>query len=623
MKYSPYKDCLPNKFIGRFYLLITITILISFPSTLLAQRVDSLNRELTVVSEHQAIIGQQIPQKANYHFENQKNITTVISIPTPSRDFLPPVVIPTHPLLSSRATKFKIPSKIGFLSLLGGVGPNLQVDAGLNISLNNSSRLLFDLFHSTSSNWSSYGRDLKSKRLHIDSEASIGYQYQTYETLFDIAFFFEHNRFNFFGLYPSNLTSQEGPSKKLTTPLYADEYFTAIASHLQKENESNKIDLNLKVDYTNLNPFIKKTIKKELQNAGKWSFQLNGSYISSINSLFCWGVKSQTKLMYNRSVALGIKEAYDQALQSKGKNFFFICQQVTPLIGIEGYIGTYPWHIYIGASANYMTIPYDETNEFDNKRNRKKIHYHPYFDATITFNKYMSLFGKVDGGTHFPNRFGDNLYNRFIAPGFPLMPERKNIDAKLGINVNTGGGFSFSLSSGYIYYTSKNFLIPRKIYLPQTMIWELPNYITFKPYQIDTKLFYGRVDFSYILYKKLELSMGAIYHYYKPLNNELPQGIIPLETNLSLTYYPLEKLSFFADLFLGIGVKQLSPIDSLKTEKALTFGRILMGGNYRINSYFALHLSLGNPSFITRTFPYAYKDYYTPFAFQVGASILF
>lgn len=601
--------------------LLALSCLID--SSLYAQRADSLHRELTVVSEHEAIIESQKPLEPRYRFDNPKVTKLQPRVPRPTGDFTPQITIPKHPLLSQRATFLNYPKKIGFVAIQGGLGPNIQADAGLHIPINDYNTLVLDATHRSTWNWSSYSEGTKSWVNRHLTEALLGYRYRTLSDQLQVGIGVAHDRFNYFGLFRQGLDPQKEVGQRHHTPLDADEWYTQLSLDYQKEEDQWTLDLRAKGDYTHLQAFLNKEALASVKPSNRFNLLLDGVVDFRLSSLWYAGVKSQTSLAHNTSKAYGIAEAYHDSGVFLSQNFFFYSQLFSPFIGIDGHIGAYPWHLQIGADLGLSGYLYDDGAASIRETPSKSFRLHPYLDSYVTFNKYISLFAKAGSGVQLPDRFGDNLYNRFIAPGFAFKPEWKKIDAQIGIQVNAGSGFAFELSGGYTQYEGKNFATPRLLAFPKSTDAR-PPYVAFLPYQADSHLIYGKLGLSYLLHDKFKATASLVYRHYALLQGEgYPQGIVPLETSLSLTYKPISSLSLFADFFFGYGVQNVSPTDILHKEQDLAFGRILLGANYRINSFLALHGSFGNSCFIVRTFPYAYHDRYFPAAFLLGASVLF
>lgn len=602
-------------------LFFSILLLLSIPVS--AQRTDSLSRELTVVSDHEAIIDPQKPLEPNYQFDNPKVTQLKPTAPRPTGDFTPRITIPRHPLLSPRASVPNYPSKIGFVALQGGVGPNLQMDAGLNIPLNAHSSFVLDASHRSSWNWSSYSNGTKSRVNRHLSEGTLGYLYHTASDQLEIGTSFAHDRYNYFGIYRPGLNPETEVGKRHTSPLEADEFYAQLALDYQKESDPWKFHLALHSDYTHLTPRLREESLPHSPASNRFNLLLQGAFDHRLSSLWYIGIQSESALATNGSNAYGIAAAYYKNEFLLNKDFFFYSQLITPYIGIDGYIGAYPWHLQIGANLGISGSVYDNGNPLAIQATPRKFRLSPYLDGYLTFNKYLSLYAKAGGGVHIPDRFGDDLYNRFFAPGFPLKPEWKKLHAELGLLLNAGYGISLQLSGGYSQLEGKNFATPRLLTLSGRESYT-PPYIAFLPYQEDSRLLYGKFTMSYNLHDKFTLKGSLTYrHYTLQKKSVYPEGVVPLEASFSLLYKPTKSLSLYTDLFLGYGVQHTSPTTPTLKEKNLAFGRVLFGANYRINSYFALHGSLGNSCFIVRTFPYAYHDRYFPAAFLLGGSILF
>ncbi len=589
------------------------SLIISHNSYGQVQRPDSLRRELTVVSDHEAFIDKQQPLQPAYQFDKPKVTKLRPTPPKPTGDFTPSIVIPRHPALSDKALQRNEGNKIGFVSLSGGLGPNISADAGLNLPLGNYSSLLLDALHRSSWNWPTYGNGTRSKFVRHVTDVSLGYLYSKPATNFKIDGEIAHDNYNFFGVHYPALSPTTQVGSRLTSPHTASELFGAINSNLQWENENNAIALVASFDINNKKG---RSPNEEWVKGGRaLNFDLNGTYSHTFGSLWRAGIKLRTSVNDFLGAANNNEGMNLLKEENVNNSFFYHSELLTPFIGLHGNIGKYPWYVNVGANLGFQRFESDYSRFPINGKSNKPFVVTPYFDTHIVFSDKVGLFALVDAFSHMPDRFGDNLYNRYVALGYAFHPEFIPLHTELGVEVNAGYGISFTLSGGYDRVKNKNFLAPRLINTESNV------FVAFKPYLNDANLYYGKLAFHYNLYNKLRIDGNVTYNYYA-VQNSLPEGIVPLEAGLYAVYNPIEKVSLFADFFLGAGVQHYNPLLTGTTEKPLTFGRILLGGNYWLNSFIAINASLGNSCFIIRSFPYDYHDRY-PLTFQIGASILF
>lgn len=621
--YKGLFDAFFGRFSSHLFSMVFVGLLSSaFYSPLFAQRADSLKRELTVISDHEAIIESKMPPEAKFIFEEPKVTRLSPMTPRPTRDFTPAVVIPKHPLLGDHATRLNFPSKVGFLSLQGGLTPNLLVDGGLQLPLGDRHALFLDASHRSSWYWAPYERRISSRVQHHFTEAALAYSYRNPQDRFAMGVDFAHEAFGYFGLYlPTNEPSDLISNQKVTSPLRVNEFYTLITADYTHQNDRTLLVLDLDADLQ-LQKSSVNSEKKSQTPLRKWGVALEAKYDLLLGSRWHLGVISQTDFQISRSFASGIKEAYTPEGGRVNSSYSFYSELLTPYLGVEGFLGRYPWHFAAGARIGF----YGYRGHFNRSPNpglQPRLLLSPYVDFDLTFNKYIGLFGNVGGGTHIPDRFGDDMYNRFIAPGYPLYPEIYRLSSEVGFEVNAGYGFFFALSGGYHRIDGKNYLRARFVQ-PEFEDESHSSFIAFEPFRADSRIVFAKVEARYELFEKLSLATDFTYKYIRTIDTQsIPEGINPLEWNFSAGYTPLRKLSLYADIFFGWGARHSYPSSDTEFPDKLSYLYLSLGASYRITTLFSLHASLGSSALSPTNFPFAYHDRYMPVGVLVGASLLF
>lgn len=598
------------------------------PSYLVAQRIDSLQRELTVVSEHQAVIEPRLPQDPLYRFAQPK-VTQWEPSATPSeREFLPPLVIPRFPMLSGIASLPNYPDRVGAFSLYGGVGPNLLADFTLGVPVGKGGRFFAEATHRSYWHQEPYLSDnLTSVKRHT-SHAKIGYSQRRDLAELNLWGAFDFDRYNFFALHPDLPSSFSKPQGgALSSPLEGLELMGSLGGNYARKIARGQLTLDGAVSFLYQQPIwqqntsvMKPTRRLEVAFDAQYQYHLGG--------MWHLGVRTETDILSSGGYTEGIEGYYlasERYTNPFDKAFLFFSQGATPYLGVEGLVGAFPWFVHLGAEFTFSGYRKDFTFLHPERLYKGKLHVAPYLNAKVTFNKHIALFASAGGGVHIPDRFGDAAYNRFIAIGFPLMPERIRYEAELGVEVNPGFGLSMALSGGYRCVDGKNFLRIGKV-IPLGTSLETPRFMAFIPFQGDSHIPFAKLRVGYQLYDKLTLQGSLVYR--RPMTRGddkavMPEGIVPLETSFSISYRPLSELTLFANYFAGLGVKQQVEVAGEVRRASFSFMRASLGASYQFHHRFVLSATLSNPSFLPLSYPYGYRDSYSPFAFQVGGSVLF
>lgn len=594
---------------------LPVLVLLS-PKLLLAQRVDTLHRELTVVSDREVVIDPKSPLNPAYKFDNPKVTRLQPVKPRPARDFTPPIVIPRHPALSDIATRLNYNKKRGFVSFEGGFGPNILVDAGIYLPIGEFGAFVLDARHSSTVHETAYQNSIRSKVKRHTTDIALGYQRRKGLNELQISGEISHDRFNYFGLYIPSV-KDENYNSTLTSPIESDGIFTSVEAAYKREGETSllKLDgiLNTTLQKENRPSSLDRTFSSK-----QYHLTLKGYYLGRYRDFLRYGAKVQLAGVLDNSRGYGLLRPSPLVLDNGINGYNSHNETITPFIGFEGMNGSFPWHIDLGVGIGaYGYVGGGYLGE--GYRQGLRLIWHPYVDASLTVNQQLSFFLQADGGIRQPNRFGDDLYNRFIAPGYPLQPEHVALHTEVGADFNVGAGLSFQLSGGYDGIKGKNFLSPALISFEK----DAPTpFIAFFPYLNDADIAFVSLGAQYSLHKLIDLSASVSYRHYTLNPNAVPQGIVPLEAKASLTIFPVENLSIYLDGYLGAGVRFQLAAGKDEGERSLTFTRFTLGANYRLNSLFALHASLRNPTFTPQEFPLGYADTY-PLAFSLGASILF
>lgn len=607
----------------KLFLLFLFSLL---AGAIYAQRQDSLTRELTVVSDATIVVDKADPLNPGYIFDKPKVTRLKPTPPRPTRDFTPSITIPRHPALSDWATRLVKPQKYGYVSLLGGMGPLVSADAALFIPVTDDTRFFLDASHRSSLNRISVHPPLSSRTCRYATDLLLGLNHIDAASQWQIAAYFSHDRFSMHGTTKNLITTDALPELDAsnTQPPLINEIIAGSKMSYCYDADQYLLDIEGTIEYAGKGSVYKHKYDWNPQNFNKQlSFDLKGKYTQRFADRFRVGLVADAVGVFDNSSLGEVMNRLIPDAQQDFSGFSAHSETATPFVGIEGMIGSLPWHVDLGASLGIYSLKTDDPRVVGLLSGSSFVWY-PYLDAELAINRDCSIYAQVNGGMHRPNKFGDDLYNRYIALGETLLPERQQLHSELGINFNAGAGFEAKIAGGYDLFTNKNFL---RAASGITVSQSIPFYIFFlRDEKVNVGRVFANVALKYHLHDKLEISTDVTFRKYL-LKEGNPSGYIPLEVRGGFVYRPTEKWSFSTYLYSGMFARFYSSpmfVESLAEESNPLHTLFLtVGANYRLNSYVAFHALVGSPTFFPQEFPIGYADVYPIMHFNLGASVSF
>lgn len=575
-------------------LFLPLAIAFSFSSALSAQEVvDTLRRELTVVSDHVARIESHAPLAPTYEYDKPKLHTLRPTVPPSTGDFTPAVVLPRYPVLSNAARQVPRSPSLGYLTLVGGIDPNINARGGIRHAF--SSRHILTVDALLLGNWRkamNYRLPPQIEHNRLRTGGEVAFEGRGERVSFQARVGGGYDRFSLFGYNPSHVDKL---SPK--TPYATEDYQFAQVALSQGSGADSEWKGRLSIDRTAAR------YSTGYRPAGQVRTQLHLGYMSSSLKPFRIGGE-------------GILWYFTEPISLSPR----LVAEIAPQIQIQG-DGTYTkWHITAGIGVSSY-LPLGEPivrPEAEAGSVPSPLILYPVAKAELTIDEQVQLFLDIDGGYKHPAPYIQGEQQRFVAPGVYVRGEQQRLMSDLGVRAYVAPGLELALSGGYdIKRQAAHFVSVDLAELLPTGT-PLMGYTTVLPQYSGMRVFHGDLSLRWATMRKLELTTHARYQHHKLPDGLTPSGLPSWLIEAELIYRPIASLQLAA-----VYRQQFGATYRIEGEKYHVSPRYLsLEGSWHVLPQIILRAALGNPFFGKgEQIPFYTDDY--PAGFSIGGSWLF